>query len=88
MKLRVKNICKEKGMTLMELAEKLKITREALSRSITGNITLNRLEEIAGILNVAPLDLIEDEREFQGHITKNGKVYSISSRADIEKLLK
>lgn len=52
MELRVKEICKEKGMQMQELADKLGITRITLTRNISGNPTIGTLESIAAALGV------------------------------------
>ena len=43
MNLRVKEICKEKGITIQELADNMEMKRESLSRAINGNPTLETL---------------------------------------------
>jgi transcriptional regulator with XRE-family HTH domain len=58
MDIRLKEVCKAKGVTLAQIADKLDISRETLSRSINGNISLNRLNEIADILGVQVTELI------------------------------
>ena len=57
MELRVKEICKEKGMQMQELADKLGITRITLTRNISGNPTIGTLESIAGALGVSVPEL-------------------------------
>lgn len=58
-KLRVKELLKEKGISQKELAEKLNMTETGLSISINenGNPPLKRLEDIANALNVDFLEL-------------------------------
>ena len=55
--LRIKELCKEKGITLNQLADKLGITRITLTRNISGNPTLSTLVNIAAALGVSVLDL-------------------------------
>ncbi|QDZ63238.1 XRE family transcriptional regulator [Elizabethkingia bruuniana] len=65
-KLRVKELLKEKGISQKELAEKLNMTETGLSISINenGNPPLKRLEEIANALNVDFLELfIKNQNE-------------------------
>lgn len=57
MELRVKEICKEKGMQMQELADKLGITRITLTRNIGGNPTIGTLESIAAALGVSVPEL-------------------------------
>lgn len=55
--LRVKEILKKKGMTAKELAALLGITEAALSSSLSGNPTLDRLSAIANALDVPLTEL-------------------------------
>lgn len=48
----VKEILKKQGKTAKELAKQLGISEGALSQSITGNPSLERIKEIAKALNV------------------------------------
>ncbi len=57
MELRVKEICKEKGLQMQELADKLGITRITLTRNISGNPTISTLENIATALGVTVPEL-------------------------------
>lgn len=56
--LRVKEICKEKGMSQKDLADKLGVTASALNQSITGNPSLDKLLGIAEALGVTVSELI------------------------------
>lgn len=89
MNLRVKDICKEKGITIGELADKMQMVRESLSRAINGNPTLDTLERIATALNVPITELFStDKQDLCGHVEYKGTVYTIKSRSDLENLLK
>ena len=57
MELRVKDLCKEKGLQMQELADKLGITRITLTRNISGNPTISTLENIAAALGVTVPEL-------------------------------
>ena len=57
MELRVKELCKEKGLQMQELADKLGITRITLTRNISGNPTISTLENIAAALGVTVPEL-------------------------------
>lgn len=57
MELRVKEICKEKGIQMQELANRLGITRITLTRNINGNPTISTLENIAHALGVEVSEL-------------------------------
>ncbi len=57
MELRVKEVCKEKGVQMQELAEKLGINRITLTASLKGNPTIGTLEKIAIALGVEVSEL-------------------------------
>lgn len=59
MNLRVKEICKEKRITIQELADNMEMKRESLSRAINGNPTLETLEKIASALGVNISELFD-----------------------------
>ena len=69
MKLSVKEICKKKGLTIQDLADKMEMKRESLSRAINGNPTLETLEKIAKGLNISVEDLLKE-----GEVDKNEEV--------------
>lgn len=52
MQLRVKEICKQKGILFKDLAARLEISDVALRSSLNGNPTIGTLEKIAGVLGV------------------------------------
>ena len=60
-KLRVKEILRERGMSQKELSFKLGMTEVGLSKSINenGNPDFKRLNEIADVLNVPFADLFD-----------------------------
>ncbi len=57
MKLRIKEICKEKSITITSLAETLGVTQESMSRTINGNPTITTLDKIATALGVEITEL-------------------------------
>ena len=61
MKLRVKEICKAKGVTMEKVASELGITPNTLTRNINGNPTIETLERIASALNVPISELFEPQ---------------------------
>lgn len=48
----VKKLCNKRGMTLKDLANKMEIAPESLSRALNGNPQLSTLETIASNLGV------------------------------------
>ena len=89
-KLRVKQIVKQKDLTLAKVAEMLEIHPVNLTSALNGNPTLATLERIAKVLEVDVVDLIERENNhtINGFIKIDGDVLEISSVEDIEKVLK
>ena len=69
MNLRVKEICKEKGITIQELADNMEMKRESLSRAINGNPTLETLEKIATALGVNITELFDQPKNNTAGIT-------------------
>lgn len=57
--MRIKELLKEKNITAKELAKILNLSEGALSQSINGNPTLERLEQIASALGVTVPELFE-----------------------------
>lgn len=55
--MRVKELLKERGLTAKELSAKMGISEAALSLSLNGNPTLERLNQIATALNVPVSEL-------------------------------
>ena len=59
MDLRVKEICKSKGLLMEELASRLGIARVNLTKTINGNPTIGTLDKIAAALDVPFMELFE-----------------------------
>ena len=88
-KLRVKEIAKQKGLTLAKVAKMLEIHPVNLSSTLNGNPTLSTLSRIAEVLQVEVTDLIETENKpnVRGFVKVNGEVIELSSIADLEQAL-
>lgn len=84
--LRIKDLCKSKGITIGELAESMQMQRESLSRAINGNPTLETLTKIATSLSVDLVDLFEEKSDIYGVVIFGGKTYKINSRKALEEL--
>ena len=61
--MRIKEILKEKGMTVQELADKLNISRQALSKQIQGKLLVETAQTIADALDVPVWQLFADPLE-------------------------
>jgi transcriptional regulator with XRE-family HTH domain len=89
--LRVKNICKQQGITLKELADRMEVTPEAVTRMLSdsGNPTLSSLENIAKALSMEVYELFDNFNEdmlVRGYLEVGDKTYRIDSFNDLEKI--
>ena len=90
MALRIKELCKEKHITMAEIAEKIGINPITLSQSLNGNPTLNRLTEVANALGVDVSELFEHpvKHLLHGVLYVNGEPIIVNNRQEIEEILK
>ena len=88
MNIRVKEICKEQGITIGELADKMQMVREGLSRAINGNPTLETLEKIANALGVPVTELFEkpSDGKIVGFVKVGDTVHEMKSAEDVKDL--
>jgi len=89
---KIKEILKERGMTMLQLAEELGIHRTNLSTSLSGNPTLSRLDQIAKILDVKLTDLFREdegvkEKKLNGFVEFDGEIFRINAVEDLVELL-
>lgn len=61
--LRIKEIIKEKGTSVQEVAKIMGISSPALSRALNNNTTVEMLERIATALNVEIVELFEQKQQ-------------------------
>ena len=59
MPLRIKEVIKERGTTVQDLAERMRITRVGLSQHINGNPSVEVLERIASAIGCPVTELFE-----------------------------
>ena len=91
--LRIKELCDKNDLSLSELAKKINIARETLSRGERWNPSLKTIESIAKALNVSVIDLFVDQSQTQGDTKITGAVrvgdhaYLINSIQDLQNLL-
>ena len=90
MALRIKELCKEKHITMAEIAAKIGINPITLSQSLNGNPTLSRLQEVASALGVNVSELFEQpiKESMYGCIYVNGSPVIVNNKEEIEVLLK
>ena len=87
MGLRIKEICKEKGIKMSDIAVKLGISPVNLSASLNGNPTLSRLQEVADVLEVDVADLFERKEkdiDINGYVEIQGKIYKLKNVRDLQ----
>nr|DAT76434.1 MAG TPA: Helix-turn-helix XRE-family like protein [Caudoviricetes sp.] len=63
--MRIKEILKEKGITLSQLADTMGVSRQALSRQVAGKLLVEKAEEIANALDVPIWQLFVSPNEVQ-----------------------
>ncbi len=87
--LRVKEIAKQRGLTMAKLAEQLGMHPVNLSNALNGNPTLATLSKISDALGVEVVELFEQTNKpaISGFVKVGNKVYEISSIQDLEKAL-
>ena len=90
MALKIKELCKEKNITMAEIAKKIGIQQIALSQSLNGNPTLSRLQEVARILGVSVPELFDQklEQSVYGCLYIKGKPRIINDKDELLKLVK
>lgn len=66
---RIKEICKVRGLTQKELAEKIGISPVGLAKALAGNTTLQTLNKIADALGVPVSELFDVPRKDSTVIT-------------------
>lgn len=91
--LRVKEILKERGMKMYELAETMGIAPESLTRALQRNPQYSTLKAIADTLGVSVRDLFKSNdtqvsnNEMCGCIFYRGEMHTFNNRVELEKLL-
>ena len=87
--LRVRDICKQKGITLKELADRMSVSPEAVTRMLSesGNPTLSTLINMAKALGINVYELFDDFSEdmmVRGYLEVGDKTYRINNFNDLK----
>lgn len=84
--LRIKQICKEKKMTLQELASIVGISLNSISGLATGKQkpSFNTLEKLASALNVEVGELFTPKNDFLAFIRMNGQTHTFTAPGDLK----
>ena len=91
---RIKEILKEKGMSVAQLADILNISRQALSKQIAGKMLLDTSEKIATALNVPLWQLFVSPEEVAGKpeltalIRFRGQLYQADTIEELKDVVK
>ena len=80
--LRIKELCKEKGITLNQLAEKIGISQPSISGIATGKQkpAFDTLEKMADALEVTPAELFAPQPTITITCPKCGTVLEVKER--------
>jgi len=88
MELKIKEIAKQKGIHLKDVAEKMGVAPESLTRAMNGNPQLNRLEAIANALEVEITELFpQSNNAIKGYLEIEGVVYKIENKRQLEDII-
>ena len=88
MKLRIKEIANAKGMQLKDVAKKMGIAQESLTRAIHKNPQLNTLKSIAEALEVDIIELFPlPAHSVRGYLEVDGVVYKIDNKSQLENIV-
>ncbi len=80
MELRIKEVCKAKGVTLQQVADIMGVNRVSLSTSINGNPTIDTLRKIATALEVDVTELFSSKGDgFMAVVDYDGKLRRFDS---------
>ncbi len=90
--IRIKEICKEKGITLEDLAKRLGILRTSLSQALSRNsFSTDKLSDIANALNVpiwqlfvSPNEVAGGGEELTASIRYQGKFFNTTSKEELK----
>ena len=81
---RIKELCKERGILLKDLAARLNITAIGLSQSINQEYPqLQTLERIANALNVEVSELFAPKEDFIAFVRANGETHAFTRMCDL-----
>ena len=85
---KVKELCRNKGITIKELAEKMEIAPESLSRAINGNPQLSTIRKIAEALGVSVTDLFDrNEDELLAIVVCAGETHTATTKVELKKIV-
>ena len=83
----VRRICKERRLSMKELARQMGVDPAALTRALSGNARLDTIQKMANALGVSLKSLFEPQDDVEGFIRVRGQVYQFNSRKELERIL-
>lgn len=85
----IKEIIKQKGLTIQELATKMGLSRIGLSKQINGNPTIETLQKIADALDVSVAELFAPQSgsDFTALIDNGGELKRFDSAEELRRFL-
>lgn len=84
----VDRLCHERGWKRKNLAKKMGVKAESLSRSLNGLPRIDTIEKIAKALDVSIKSLFDDPDSIEGFVSVRGRPYRINSYEEFEKIVK
>ena len=85
--LRLQEVCKERGISMQDLAKRMGVTYQALYASASGNPTIGKIKEIAKALDVDYLELLQEKTDIKILVEYQGETKRITEN-DIIKIFK
>lgn len=84
----IDSILKEKRISKTDLANKLGVPRQSIYSYLNGNVSLEKMVNIANALDVSVWQLFKGpDNALNGFVEFNGTIHRIQSVQDLEKLL-
>ena len=83
----VRRICKERKLTMKELARQMGVDPAALNRALGGNCRYDTMQKMANALGVSLKSLFEPQDDVEGFIRVGGKVYQFNSKEELNSIL-
>ncbi len=85
----IKEIIKQKGLTIQDLAIKMNLSRIGLSKQINGNPTIDTLKKIADALGVTVPELFAPQKttDFTAFIDYKGELKRFDSPEELKRFL-
>ena len=86
---RVKELCRQRGIQLKDLAQKMGIAPESLSRAINGNPQLSTILSIASSLEIPISELfaVKESISLNAIIVCEGKTYMAQTLSELKLLV-